>query len=739
VANYGVAIYGESIYGQTNQIPNSVSPMSLTVVYPTVVVVNWQYPSGTYSGIRLLRNQNSLPENSEDGVIVWEQYSSNVSKISFTDGGGIEDTAGIPIVSGKPIYYAMFLFTSDKVWVPAGAVTDIVPSAHGTTDSIIQSLPRVYTSVEQSPLGEPSPTSDLYYFVDGIGFTLDESLTFLDLLLPDHTRVNTPLSLLPLETQNYGLTPEPGMAIKSQKQLVREALYMYTHKGTLNGFSTYVESLTNYAPTITVSSNLLLSPQDSTFYKSTGKWVATNATISDSLDEAPVPQLTSNYIDLNYSCKIVASAAGSMAVGKDIPVLRGIPVTPGTQYTMSSQMISPASAGTLKQEVRFFDKNGTQIGSALSPTSGTSATNTWKQLTYTVTAPKYYSAAVASAVGASGTITYTTASAHPFTSGQVVTISGFTTAGFNLTSATITGITATTFTVSNSFTGTSLSTESGFAVPSTNNVDAAYASVGIIWSAAGTYYVDCVSFQLGTTASYDEARAVDILLNPNKSNLIYNPSFEANATDSWTLSGSASVSTVSDVPSQVYSGSKSAKIVASGPWTFTSNRSTILPGKYYTGSAYVKSSSDILLTFIGRDSDGNIIDNDPYTQATYADWTRIYGTDLTDATATTDTYEIVFSGGAGTFYIDCVQFENTFRFNPTVTPHFAPTDYIDGSLPSSSGCVWSGVANNSPSYLYVNKDLKLLALAKTITDWLPENTFWRIRTYDTVEYNNLTV
>lgn len=739
MANYGVAVYGESIYGQTNQIPDSVSPMSLTVVFPTVVIVNWQPPSGTYSAIRLVRNQNSLPETAEDGVIVWEQVTTNATKQSFNDGGGVEDTAGITIVPGKPIYYSMFLFTSDNVWVAAGAVYDVVPSSHGTTTSLVQSLPRVYTSKEQSPIGEPDLTSDLYYFLDGVGFTLDESLTFLDLLLPDHTRISTPVTLLPLETENYGLTPEPGMSIKSQKQLVREAFYMYTHKGTLNGLSTYVESLTNYAPTITVSNNLLLSVQDSTFYKSTGKWVATNATLSSSTDEAPVPQLTSKYIDLNYSCKITAAGVGYMVLGRDLPILRGIPVTPGSQYTLSSQVISPSSSGSIKPEIRFFDKNGVQIGSYLSPGSGTTATGTWKQITYTVTAPKYYTSAISSAVGASGSVTYTTPTTHSFTTGEVITITGFTTAGFNLSNATIASVTGTTFTISNSFTGTSLITESGFAVPSTNNVDAAYASIGFGWSAAGTYYIDCVSFQLGAVASYDEARAVDILLNPNKSNLIYNPSFENNATDNWTLTGTATLSTVSDVPALVYSGSKSAKIVATGPWTLTSNKVTILPGKYYTGSAYVKSSSDILMTFIGRDIDGNIIDNDPYPQGTFADWTRVFGTDLTDAIATTNTYEIVFSGDAGTFYIDAVQFENTFRFNPTTTPHFAPTDYMDGSLPSSTGVVWSGTANNSPSYLYVNKDLKLLALAKTVTDWLPENVFWRVRTYDAVEYTNLTV
>ena len=740
MANYGVAIYGESIYGQTTQVPNSVSPMSLTVVYPTEVFVNWQPPSGTYSAIRLVRNQNSLPETAEDGVIVWQQLSSSVTKTTFNDGGGIEDTAGIPIVPGKPIYYAMFLFTSDNVWVPAGAVFDVVPSMHGSTKSLINYLPRVFTSKEQTPLGEPDTSSNLYSFVDGIGFTLDESLTFLDLLLPDHTRLSTPVTLLPLETQNFGLTPEPGMSIKSQKQLVREAFYMYANKGTLNGLSTYVESLTNYSPTITVSSNLLLSVQDSTFYNGTGNWIATNATISSSTDEAPVPQLTSNYIDLDYSCKIVASGAGSMTLGADSPILKGVPIVPGTQYTLSAQIISPSSAGSIKPALKFYDRNGFQIGSDLTPASGTNATGTWGHITYTATAYSHYSTVVSSAVGSSGSIVYTTPAAHTLTVGQHVTVTGFTTSGFNVTNVAITSVTSTTFTITNSYTGTSTDTESGVAVPSANNSDATYAGITFSWSAAGTYYIDCISLQAGATASYDEARAVDVLLNPNKSNLIYNPSFENNATDNWTLSGSASISTVSDVPAEVYSGSKSAKIIATGDWTLTSNKANILPGKYYTGSAYVKSSSDITMTFIGRDSSGNVIDNDPYPQGTFANWTRVYATDLTDASdALTDTYEVVFSGGAGTFYIDCVQFENTFRFNPTQSPNFSPTDYIDGSIPSSFGCVWSGTEHNSPSYLYVNKDLKVLALAQTISDWLPENVFWRVRTYAAVEYNNLTV
>ena len=739
MTNYGVAVYGVSTYGQSNQIPLTVSPITLTVLYPTVVVVNWTAPSGTYSGIRLVRNQNSIPETAEDGVIVWQQATSTVTKVSFNDGGGIEDTAGIPIVPGKPIYYAMFLLTSDNVWSPAGAVSDIVPAPHGSSDSLFRNLPRVFTTAEQSPIGEPDYTSDLFAFLDGLGFTLDEYLTFLDLLLPDHTRINTPINLLSIETANYGLTPEPGMSIKNQKKLIREAIYLYTHKGTLPGLSTYVASLTGYSPTITTSSNLLLSVQDSTFYKTTGNWSAINATISSSQDEAPVAQLTSRYIDLNYSCKIVATAAGSMTLGAYSPILNGVPITPGTQYTLSGQTISPTSAGTITPSLRFFDRYGNPIGSSISGT-GVAANGTWKQITQTATSYNQYTTYITSAVGASGVTTYTTSAPHSLTSGEVITISGFTTTGFNHVGVTITGVTTTTFTISNAFTGTSSSTESGIAQATSNNADACYAGITFSWSAAGTYYIDCVSLQAGAVASYDEARALDVFLNPSKTNYMVNPSFEVNVTDGWTLAGAATASQSTDVPTGVYSGTHSAQIVATGAWTYTSNSVPIKAGTYQTASAYAKSTTDLQMQFIGKTAGGTVIDVDVYDQGILPNWTRVYGTDLVDAIdATSATYTVVFSGGAGTFYLDSVQFETTFRFNPTTTPHFTPTDYIDGSLPSAYGATWGGTANNSFSYLYTNKPLKVLTLAKTLNDWIPNNSFWRVRTYAGVEYTNLTV
>ncbi|NCA30675.1 MAG: hypothetical protein EBS93_08160 [Chitinophagia bacterium] len=115
---------------------------------------------------------------------------------------------------------------------------------------------------------------------------------------------------------------------------------------------------------------------------------------------------------------------------------------------------------------------------------------------------------------------------------------------------------------------------------------------------------------------------------------------------------------------------------------------------------------------------------------TAANWSKFTSTILTDATlSTASTYEITFSGGSGTFYLDCIQFEKS----PTAT------DYFDGSLPTDFGAVWEGTENNSYSHLYPNKPQKVQRLGKTLVDWIPANTFWRLRTYDGVEYTTTTV
>ena len=649
MAKYGNFLYGTAKYGQTPLLNFSVEPMDVVVLDFSRTYVAWINPTGNFTKIRLVRNQIGFSETAEDGIIIWEEEATEgtVSRNSFIDGE--DNPTSTPIVTGRPIYYTMFLFTDANVWAKAGSISDIVPLNHETQQKIMDILPRVYTSKIQSQLGVVDETSPLYSFMSGVSFTVDQLKTSLDLLRPKHTADISSHLLLPVEFLSIGFIPEPNISTKNQKIIIREAFYMYSHKGLKNGLETYVESLTGYAPTITVSPNLLLTVQDSTFYESTGNWETSGCTIEASTAQVPVS--TDYVIDTLYSGKVTAAGSATITLGADDPIRKGIPVTEDTDYTFSYKIKSPSSAGSTTLTVIWYDRFGETLGSDFVTTS-VSANNTWKTSWENTTSP----------------------------------------------------------------------------------VDAYYASLEISFSASGVYYVDQVYAEEGENTdntSYQETRAVSVFLDSNKTNYIKNPSFEVNITDSWTLDGSATVAQDTDIPSNVYAGTYSAKITATGSWTYTSNTINIENGVYYVASGYGKTDSDLSLTLVGRDILGNVIENiDIYSLGTFVDWSRFQAVDLTDANEQDIvTYELVFSGEAGTFYLDSIQFEKGVL----------ATDYFDGTLPSSFGALWESTAHNSYTRLYINKPFKVTRLANTINEWMPPNAFWRILTYDGVEYTNLTV
>lgn len=383
MAKYGNITYGGSKYGDTPKLVNSVEPLSLTVLDFTKVYVSWQSPSGTFSRIRLVRNQTGFPETAEDGVIVWDEFATagNVSRSSIID--GVDNPTSISIVSGRPIYYSMFLYNDSNVWITAGKITDVVARDHGSHKKIMDVIPKVFTSKEQSALHVTDETSALYNFLYGFSVTYDQLLTFIELSQPLHLKEGSPFSLLRVENENVALDPEPSLPVRSQKKLIREALYMYSHKGLKLGLETYVESFTGYSPAITISPNLLLSVQDSTFYQSTGNWVFTDAT-AEASDEQ-VPATGDKVIDGIYSCKVTATDAFTMVLGEDSPITKGVPVQPDLDYTASIKLKSPASDGSLTLSIGWFDGAGTLISSDSS--TSVAANNTWKSKTLTATSP----------------------------------------------------------------------------------------------------------------------------------------------------------------------------------------------------------------------------------------------------------------------------------------------------------------------------------------------------------------
>lgn len=224
MAKYSNFVYGGALYGESPKLAYSVEPMSITVLNFTQIKLAWLSPRGEFTKIKLVRNQFGFPETSEDGITIWEEDATEgtVSRSTFVDG---EDNLGqTPIVTGRQVYYAMFLFTDQKVWVNAGQVTDLMPFNHGVHKRIMDIIPKVFTSDIQSPLGVTDETSYLYKFMDGIAFTHEHFLSQLDILRPQHSSEGIAFSTLSQNSFSLGLVPEPAIPVKNQKRLIREAL-----------------------------------------------------------------------------------------------------------------------------------------------------------------------------------------------------------------------------------------------------------------------------------------------------------------------------------------------------------------------------------------------------------------------------------------------------------------------------------------------------------------------------------
>jgi hypothetical protein len=422
--------------------------MSLEINSFNLTTVYWQSPSGDFSRIRVVRNQSGFAETAEDGVIIFEQNSVDGSSLeglvttsSYRD--GIDNPTDIQLLPGREVYYRVFLFTSNKFWVVAGSVHGILPRETGVTKKLLDLLPRVLTTKDLSPLApldavfsstegivhavEPDTISvkvddttfihhdvklfkplvvvgqrvitgsmlaagsDLYGFLDGLAFTYETLLTSIELIRPGHSVDKAIYSTIPGEDLHVGLPILNNFPILNQRRLIREALYLYSKRGTKVGIEGYAEALTGYIPTTTVSSNLLLNVQDSTFYDSIGNWVVTGGTLTKT--EELEPDLSQEYIiDSTWTGKVAASGSGTIKLGITDPITQGVPILPSTAYTFSGMFKVPTGSSTVTASVQFFDKNGTSISTSAG--SGVAGANLWKQVKVTATSPSNASYAV---------------------------------------------------------------------------------------------------------------------------------------------------------------------------------------------------------------------------------------------------------------------------------------------------------------------------------------------------------
>ena len=731
----------------------------------------------------------TLPSVSINGTYTVTNYTATSVQFSFSGKGNITSQSVVtgtisaqniivPLVPGRYVYYTFWVMLSDFTWNVIGYTYALIPKEHNTVSPevdpitkkniVLQSaqnklaelFPRVYTTSSQSYLDEIDTTSDLYQFIGGIAFTLDEILTYADLIAPSSDGTTTNPNFVNSQSYQLGFGTETDLGIQRQKRLIKEALRIYPVKGTLSSVSNYIGNLTNYYPLVIVSPNIMLSNQDSSFYKSVGNWIgsATAVVTADStiLGTVPNVSLEPYATDTSYVGKVVTTGTNQVINnGVDNVKLKGIPVTGGTTYAFSYYAYSPSATGTITPTVTFYDYTGASLATFTG--TATATTSSWvKKIQTGLVAP---GAAVTVSSYDVGITTASTATlvvpvGHGFVTGNKIIVSGAVAVASTTTSGvpsvsingtyTVTATTSTT--VQFAFAGYGNITSQTVTTVTASLPSAVYASLTLTFSASGTYYLDLMQFASTADSRYTTyypARGIEVYLTPSKTNWLTNPSFETNTT-SWTTAGSPTVTTPTSTLTSISAGTKMLQLVTGATVTTTSSpllatsaaTGALSGGQFVTFSVYAQVSTGTLTTMSLRleatdtASSGGTVFNYVNLDGTTAaksvaslttTWTRfqvnLYIPSNYAQATTTVTAKLYGNSSSATILLDAAQLE----------PGYSATDYLDGSL-ITRGASWTGTANASTSILYRNKATRLSRLITTLPTQLPLNTPFMITT-----------
>ncbi len=733
---YKKFIWGDgTLYGENSKLEFSIEPFSAVAIDYDRVDLSWSIPSGEVLSFRILRNQESYSENEEDGVVIVETFGGAPTYYTAVDQGG-----QVPLRVNKYAFYTAWIMTTDYNWIPVAHTYCLIPREHNATtpdgvvlrssqDKFVELIPKTYSSTSGSYLDEVNKDSDIYRFLGGMAFTLDESLTYADLLKPDYDASTLNPNLITAQAHLLNLSDESWLNFHSQKRLIRDAIFLYKNKGTVDAINTAAEALTRYSSTITVSPNVLLNQQDSSFYKGVGNWKATSCTLTSVTNQA-APTTEAYAIDSLYTGNVVVAATNAtLKLGDDTPALTGIPVIGGTTYAFSSYIISSNSTGNVTVTLRWYDYRGTLISTATPDVNA--ATSSWVKNEFTAKAPgSVYEVIAAELVD--DVITLTTSDNHGLTTGDEVIVSEL---GYPFNGrVTLTGGSGTTLTYdapSIGITDIDENLVAGFV----SEIPAEFASIEFKFAATGTYHLDMIQMADDLddrSGDFYEARGVELYLAPTKVNYVNNPSFEVNL-DSWTFDASATATSIVETIQVTPGSTHVAEVVTDDTETTSEDplvkwegTGLLTPDQHYTFSIWAKADAAITmqleLSVFNPDADETIATRlHTYPMSIGTTWRRFQVKLFVPSYMTKDvsvvTAKIYGNSEEATIKLDAAQLE----------AGYGATDYFDGDLPLW-GASWLGTAHDSTSILYRKYEEKTGRLVREIPQILPINTPWYVTT-----------
>jgi hypothetical protein len=274
--------------------------------------------------------------------------------------------------------------------------------------------------------------------------------------------------------------------------------------------------------------------------------------------------------------------------------------------------------------------------------------------------------------------------------------------------------------------------------------EAYYASFELEFATTGTMYLDLLQMATFDVPEYHQPRAVEIFLNPNKTNFLLNPGFvPSTLSTTWDVTSedfeSVDRTDIDEVgiPNLIGDGYVlKVESTAGGETTIETTTAPVTQGTFITASFYAITSSitpvNLNFTITAVESDtGTAIEDlqeneilSSIEASVTNEWTRFY-TSVFVPNGLSDSVSIKaqISGETDSemLYFDRAQIESSFK----ATDYFSGSDVVGEA--SADGAFWESTPYNSPSHLYANFDQKIDRLVAQLPKYLPTNLSFLIR------------
>jgi hypothetical protein len=273
LAVFGVDFYGLSKYGSRLLVDFGVDPFTAEAINYDQIKVEWQQPTGNWTGFRLLRSGHGFAVNEVDGELLLE-YTANVDTHgTYTDN---EPRPGWN-------YYTIYLYdATNNEWAKVAQTSALRVNDHGFRSKLWGVIPEYYKTLRDNTAGfnpdnyAANPAIYLSHegsveniqlrkFVEVLGWGFDISQTQIETCLVSMDPANMHLGRLDLLSYEFGMRTEQSAPTYTTRNMVRNLGLLYRKRGTPIGIKELLALAVGWEVDVVFGPNKMLNRDQSAF------------------------------------------------------------------------------------------------------------------------------------------------------------------------------------------------------------------------------------------------------------------------------------------------------------------------------------------------------------------------------------------------------------------------------------------------------------------------------------------